>query len=669
MDRLWAALNLSETFPRCHLPALIAAAGMLVSCDDRQRLAIRDLSGRGVEVSGRSLIDAVAGRDPETTGLLLESRVYTEPRDAAGRTPLGIAVELGDLGAIALLLNAGADPNSHHGTGASILGHAIAAGDPSIISALIASGARTDGLMPDGDPILPWAIRHGRLDLVRNLMRAGADPHLRDARGNPLLHLAIKSRRRDLVESLIDLGADPGATNAAGETTIQLALANGWSGLLPKLAAAGADPNTPCKDGLTLLEQALDEEDTDRMVLFLDIGADPHFRAPGSTRGTVFERIFGSGDEGLLELLLHHGNAPPEGWEHWLWSAIGRGDIGRVRQLMAHGVMPVSPAPDGLLAVEYAATRGLAGFLKLFLNYGLPQGRSLEWCCVTGNHEMAGLLLAAGAPAEKTRIPTRSSLLGVALAGGHDRLAALLVRHGADHRLILPEGQTALHLAVAKGCPETVAAILEQGGDPNAPFLEPVSPAFIRQVRPGVMRWVLRADRNATLMMLASDSGNIPTARYLIRAGAKTNVRTRSSALWPINFASRRGDVPMMRLFLGQNPFREERRIEIRLSEQRAVMFDASGQEIFTTKVSTGRKGYATPTGDYVITNKHRDWTSTLYHASMPYFQRLSCGDFGLHQGIVPGYPASHGCIRVPAGNAAKLFGMTKTGDRVRILP
>ena len=118
-----------------------------------------------------------------------------------------------------------------------------------------------------------------------------------------------------------------------------------------------------------------------------------------------------------------------------------------------------------------------------------------------------------------------------------------------------------------------------------------------------------------------------------------------------------------------QDPHREERRIEVRLAEQRARVFDTEGREIFTTKVSTGRRGFATPTGDFVITNKHRDWTSTIYHASMPYFQRLSCGDFGLHQGYVPGYPASHGCIRVPPGNAAKLFALTRAGDRVSILP
>jgi lipoprotein-anchoring transpeptidase ErfK/SrfK len=98
-------------------------------------------------------------------------------------------------------------------------------------------------------------------------------------------------------------------------------------------------------------------------------------------------------------------------------------------------------------------------------------------------------------------------------------------------------------------------------------------------------------------------------------------------------------------------------------------MFDAVGAEIFNAKVSTGRKGNATRTGDFVITDKNRTWTSTIYHASMPYFQRLSCGDFGLHQGNVPGYPASHGCIRVPAGKASQLFAMTRVGDRVQIVP
>lgn len=53
----------------------------------------------------------------------------------------------------------------------------------------------------------------------------------------------------------------------------------------------------------------------------------------------------------------------------------------------------------------------------------------------------------------------------------------------------------------------------------------------------------------------------------------------------------------------------------------------------------------------------------------MPFFQRLSCSDFGFHYGNVPGYPASHGCIRMPWSSAQTLFSMTKVGDKVTIKP
>ena len=105
------------------------------------------------------------------------------------------------------------------------------------------------------------------------------------------------------------------------------------------------------------------------------------------------------------------------------------------------------------------------------------------------------------------------------------------------------------------------------------------------------------------------------------------------------------------------------------LSEQRLWVYGPTGDELLSTRVSTGRSGYRTRTGTFAITNRYRSWTSTIYHSSMPYFQRLSCSDFGFHQGYVPGYPASHGCIRVPAGTASKLFNVTDVGDRVEIVP
>jgi hypothetical protein len=56
-----------------------------------------------------------------------------------------------------------------------------------------------------------------------------------------------------------------------------------------------------------------------------------------------------------------------------------------------------------------------------------------------------------------------------------------------------------------------------------------------------------------------------------------------------------------------------------------------------------------------------------LYPAEMPFFLRLSCGDFGLHMGRLPGYPASHGCIRLPEKSARRLYASVPIGTLVEI--
>jgi len=659
---------------RLHLPKtgpLLIAAGLLASCDTPQKHALRELSKAGIEPSGRALLQAVTEQDSKRAGWLLDVGVYTEQCDARGRTPVRIAIENRDIPSAFKLLDAKANVNAATVDQVSVLGVAVENGETAIADKLLAAGARADGLMPDGEKILPWAIRHGRLTVVREMLKSGADPHLKDRSGNPLLHVAMESGQRDLVESLIEMGADPGATNAAGETTIQIAFRQGWLDAVPKLAAAGADPNARGVDGLTLLDRAVAEGDAEKISLLLNIGADPNGRHPHANSASPLERILTGDNLALFQIFLDHGAKPLDGnWDAWLWKTFERRDPEAARLLLSQGAKASTRGPHGLLLVESAALRRDGSFVKLLTDYGGPAGNALYQSSARGDLDMVSLLISCGVPVNVTRIPSWETPLGAAIRNKQDRVASLLIQNGADLSLRLPEGQTPLLLAIATGCHRTVKDLLDAGADPNTPFDLPVSPVFLKSVRPGVMRWVLKNDHNVTPLMMAADSGVIPTARHLIKYGAKTEVRTRSTSLWPINFASRRNDVKMMRLFLGRDPLHEERRIEIRLSEQRAHIFDSEGNEIFTTKVSTGKKGHDTPTGDFVITNKYRDWKSTLYHeASMPYFQRLSCGDFGMHQGNVPGYPASHGCIRVPEGNAAKLYTMTRAGDRVMIMP
>jgi hypothetical protein len=89
---------------------------------------------------------------------------------------------------------------------------------------------------------------------------------------------------------------------------------------------------------------------------------------------------------------------------------------------------------------------------------------------------------------------------------------------------------------------------------------------------------------------------------------------------------------------------------------------------IGVSTVSTGKPGHDTPTGTFNILEKQLKHRSTLYNdAPMPFMQRLTWDGVALHAGNIPGYPASHGCIRLPAAFAELLFNATRLGVSVTI--
>jgi lipoprotein-anchoring transpeptidase ErfK/SrfK len=105
------------------------------------------------------------------------------------------------------------------------------------------------------------------------------------------------------------------------------------------------------------------------------------------------------------------------------------------------------------------------------------------------------------------------------------------------------------------------------------------------------------------------------------------------------------------------------------LSDQHISIYNSSGL-VTRGKVSTGMPGHRTPMGIFTIIGRERYHYSNIYSgAPMPFMQRITWSGVALHLGVVPGYPASHGCIRLPAGFAQKLWGMTKIGERVVVSP
>ena len=107
----------------------------------------------------------------------------------------------------------------------------------------------------------------------------------------------------------------------------------------------------------------------------------------------------------------------------------------------------------------------------------------------------------------------------------------------------------------------------------------------------------------------------------------------------------------------------------VSISKQRILVYGSTGL-LTQSPVSTGMVGYRTPPGVFSILQRNRFHRSNIYfNAPMPYMQRLTWSGVALHGGVVPGYPASHGCIRLPHHFASELWRMTKLGTRVVVTP
>ncbi|HEY6381694.1 MAG TPA: L,D-transpeptidase family protein [Pseudolabrys sp.] len=107
----------------------------------------------------------------------------------------------------------------------------------------------------------------------------------------------------------------------------------------------------------------------------------------------------------------------------------------------------------------------------------------------------------------------------------------------------------------------------------------------------------------------------------------------------------------------------------VSLRDQQITVYDDKGW-IMRAPVSTGQKGRETPAGIFSIIQKKAEHYSNLYDdAYMPHMQRITWSGIALHGGQLPGYPASHGCIRMPYDFAGRLFGVTKLGMRLIVAP
>ncbi len=247
-------------------------------------------------------------------------------------------------------------------------------------------------------------------------------------------------------------------------------------------------------------------------------------------------------------------------------------------------------------------------------------------------------------------------------------LIKFLLEKGADASRPGLLGQPPLHMAAITRNMDALSALLDGGADPNQVFNSPVKQEFLQLVDKNSFKRWLERDAGLTLLMLSASRGDMEMLKALMKKGAKRDQRSKNWKRDAVVFACDNDHIPAAEILLGKiiKPGGEVHRVVISLSKQKAILYKGD-KAVRTTRVSTGRKGFATPRGRYVITDKAKDWVSTIHHVTMPYYMRLNCRDFGIHAGACPGYPASRGCIRMPQADVKAMFALLKVGDQVTI--
>jgi ankyrin repeat protein len=355
-----------------------------------------------------------------------------------------------------------------------------------------------------------------------------------------------------------------------------------------------------------------------------------------------------------------------------LMAAAMQGNVDILRTLLQRHARVDLTDLTGRCALHYAITARKLEAVQLLL----PLVSNLEMVSAAGN-DLLTMALETGDmkifqivlerfPATLQWTANTRHALGTALrADMKEQVRLLLSKHPAPPTR---EGGTAplIAYAIANDDAALFHTLLACGSDPNVVIPKVCEKDFLALLKNKYLRLYIENETGVNLLMLAAGLGRTDYVRALLDAGADRNRTTPRYKMLPLYFAAWTENWQCVQMLLGGGPMPEQLRVEISLAQQNMSVIK-DGITVFTTRCSTGRQGFTTKPGQYVITDKDRDHRSTIYKCAMPYFMRLNCRDFGMHEGVVPTYPASHGCIRLPGDAARKLFAEIPVGTVVMI--
>lgn len=609
------------------------------------------------------LIDAVRNEDESLKNYLLSKGVNVNAKGSQPHSALVLAADQDDLDLMEALVVQGASINQTGVTGKPLLIEAAIDSEYEEMEFLLRKGADVDQVCDDVD-VLTLSLRRQDGEMRALALDFGADLDRKGDSGEPLIVEAVDNGDHDWFLTLLEEGISIETANKEGDTLLMEAIKEADYHMIDFLISQGAEVNVKDKEGLTPLHIAVNRGDTalvrtlvenraeiypqtmfstaykrrdnPTMNLLLNAGVNPETKLEGSEKRIMDVAV----SDGSIETVRTLLNAGAEIGDN-LWGALLTGQDDLVEVILLNGGDPRQKGPKGDDPLEYVLNSDRFDLLKPFLDAGADPSPMYDenesWvsrAIRTGNRDAAHALVKAGASLGDGMASDGHSLLAWSIGRDMDDVTVALVEAGVDVNVIEPNP-----------CKSDLIDCFE------------ISSTFRR---------AMRYDRNIRPLMMAAVKKKHEVAQAMVKAGAKNH--TTAKYMYPISIAAWYSDVRMMQIVYGRDPDVQPRKIIIDLSSQRVTFYE-NGQQTYSSTCSTGKSGYRTPTGTYAITQRSRHHISSIYGSPMPYFQRLSCRAFGLHVGHCPGYPASHGCIRLPWSAAKFYWAKCELGDMVIIQP
>lgn len=617
------------------------------------------------------IVASVRSGDKEMVDYLLSKGASPDFQASETVGALAIAADQKDLAMMEKLLDAKADPNAIGVSGKNLLSEAVIAGrkdqfdlllthqpdvnaasgnhesgghmtalsyavdqrDVPMQEALLKAGASPEAMSVGGDPLLWEAVEKMDFELTRRLLSHGAKCDVVSSKKRSPLLSAVWLESPDFVDLLLGSGADPSFSGAKGETPLSVAVSLGNLAIVNQLLVT----KKVVFDGPAMLAESYQRRDDPLMRVLLQSGVDPESLFP-KRKERIFDVAVKEGATGAVRTLLGAGAKIGDN----LWAALLTGQDDLIRLILAAGGDPRQIGPDGQDPLDY---------------------------CLTNERYAAARELLTGGANPDARFDESETWLAKSLREGNSDIATELIKAGATVKGVRAgDGHTLLGWAIANKMRDATIALLKAGVDPDEEERVPAAQGFRDRFESTTFRYHLQVDGRIRPIMLAAAQRDQGIAQALMDAGAKRNSYSRKYLSGAI-IGSWYKDVKMQQIcLLGRAPEVQPRKVIVSLSRQTVTLYE-NGVATFSTPCSTGMRGYGTPPGEYVISDQNRHHVSTIYHASMPFFQRFSFSAFGLHQGVLPGYPASHGCIRLSYSGAQHLFGKLRVGDYAAIVP